>query len=183
MITKGGNNLLYINKIIDKAKIKEGMKIADFGCGTHGYFVFEPSQKVGNSGLVYAIDVFRGAIESIEKIIKLENYKNIKTVWSNLENYKATKINSMTVDLAFLINVLHQSEKKVEILREVIRTMKVNSKLILVDWTEGASIIGPEKNKKINKENLIIATQRLGLILEDEFIAGKFHFGLVLRKI
>lgn len=180
---KGGNSLLYIDKIIDVAKIKEGMRVADFGCGAHGTFVFNASEIVGNEGTVYAVDVFKGALENIDKIIKSENYKNIKTIWSNLENYKATKINSMTLDLSLLINVLHQSDKKVDILREVIRLMKKGSKLLIVDWGEGASIMGPDKNNKINKENLIIALQRLGLNVEEEFVAGKFHFGLLLKKI
>ncbi len=180
---KGGNTLLYIDKIIEIAKIKEGMKIADFGCGAHGTFVFNASEITGNSGIVYAADVFKGALENIDKIVKSESYRNIKTVWSNLENYKATKINSMSLDLAFLINVLHQSDKKVDILREVIRTMKKGARLIIVDWGEGASLMGPDKSKKINKENLIIALQRLGLNIEEEFVGGKFHFGLLLKKI
>lgn len=179
----GGNKLLYVEDIIKKAKLKEGMRIADLGCGNHGYFLFNPSIIVGNSGLVYAVDVFKPTLDNLAKTIKTENYKNIKTVWSNLENYKATKINSMSLDVVFLVNVLHQSNKKIDVLRESIRLLKVGAKIIIVDWIEGASLIGPEKENKINKENLIIAMQKLGLDKEEEFVAGKFHYGLIFKKI
>jgi len=179
----GGNKLLFVEEIIKKANLKEGMKIADLGCGTHGYFIFNPSFIVGNTGIVYAVDVLKAVIEDLDKTIKTENYKNIKTVWSNLENYKATKIDSMTLDITFLVNVLHQSSKKIDILRESIRMLKKDGKIVVVDWIEGASIIGPEKNRKINKENLIIAMQKLGLNLEEDFVAGKFHYGLIFKKV
>jgi len=179
----GGNKLLYIEDIIKKANLKEGMRIADLGCGNHGYFLFNPSIIVGNTGLVYAVDVFKKSLEDLDKTIKRENYKNIKTIWSNLENYKATKINSMSLDVVFLVNVLHQSDKKIDILRESIRLLKVGAKIIIVDWIEVSSLIGPAKENKINKENLLLAMQKLGLNKEDEFVAGKFHYGLIFKKI
>lgn len=179
----GGNKFLYINEILQKGTIKEGMRIGDLGCGSNGFFVYSSSKLVGNSGLVYAVDVMQNVLDDIERTVKNENYKNIKTVRSNLEVYKATKIDSMSLDLVFLVNILNQSDKKIDILREVIRLLKKSAKVIIVEWVEGASIIGPHKERKINKENLLIATQRLGLSLEEEFIAGRFHYGLVFKKI
>ncbi len=179
----GGNKLLYTEEIIKKSNLKEGMKIADLGCGTHGYFIFNPSFIVGSSGLVYAVDVLKPVLSDIDKTIKLEAYKNIKTIWSNLENYKATTIDSMSLDIVYLVNVLHQSDKKVDILRESIRMLKKSSKIVIVDWIEGASIIGPAKESKINKENLLIALQKLGMSFEEEFVAGKFHYGLIFKKL
>ena len=179
----GGNKLLFVEEIIKKAKIKEGMSIADLGCGSHGLFVFNPSFLVGNTGVVYALDVLKNILEDLNKIIKRENYKNIKTVWSNLENYKASKIDSMVLDVVFLVNVLHQSDKKVDILRESIRMLKKNGRILIVDWIEGATLIGPQKERKINKDNLIIASQKLGLDLEEEFVAGRYHYGLIFKKL
>ncbi len=179
----GGNKLLFVEEIIAKGGLKEGMKIADLGCGTHGYFIYNPSLIVGKKGLVYAVDVLKPVLENHNKIIKTEHYKNIKTIWSNLENYKACKIDSMTIDLVFLVNVLHQSDKKIDILREAIRLLKKQARIIIVDWTEGASLIGPDKNKKINKANLIIAMKKLGMSLEEDFVAGKFHYGLIFKKL
>lgn len=179
----GGNKLLFIEEIIKKANLKEGMKVADLGCGTHGYFIFNPSLILGTTGIVYAVDVLKPVLESISKTIKTENYKNIKTVWSNLENHKATKIDSMTLDVSFLVNVLHQSDKKIDILRESIRMLKKQGKIIIVDWIQGETLIGPEKERKIDKENLIIAMQKLGLDLEEDFVAGKYHYGLIFKKL
>jgi ubiquinone/menaquinone biosynthesis C-methylase UbiE len=178
-----GNKLLFVEEIIKKAKLKEGMKIADLGCGSHGYFIFNPSFLIGNTGIVYALDVLKIVLEDLDKTIKIENYKNIKTVWSNLENYKASKIDSMTLDVSFLVNVLYQSDKKVDVLREAIRMLKKSGRIIIVEWVQEASLIGPPMEKKIEKDNLILAMQKLGLSLEEEFVAGRYHYGLIFKKL
>ena len=43
----GKNGLLDQNLILKKAQIGESDKIADLGCGMHGYFVFPASLIVG----------------------------------------------------------------------------------------------------------------------------------------
>ncbi|PLX20425.1 hypothetical protein C0584_05795 [Candidatus Parcubacteria bacterium] len=175
--------LFSIKEIITKAKIKEGMRVADFGVGANGYFLFELSKVVGDSGLVYAIDIIKEALDNINRIIKLENYKNIKTVWSNLEKNKATKINPMSVDVGLLVNTLHQSTNRIDMLREVVRLIKKNGTLLVVDWVEHSTPMGPKSGYKVNKENLLKGAERLGLLLEDDSVVGDYHYCLIFKKI
>ena len=52
---------------------------------------------------MFAVDILKTALETIERKRKQENSANIKTIWSNLEVFQATKIDSESLDVAFLI--------------------------------------------------------------------------------
>ena len=80
------------------------------------------------------MDILRTALETISKRAHAENLANIKTVWSNLEIFGATKIEAGSLDVGLLINTLYQSHKRAEILRESIRLLKKNGKLVIVEW-------------------------------------------------
>ena len=179
----GGNVLLDVDFILKKSHIKENMKVADFGCGASGHFVFPASRLVGKRGIVYALDILKTILESINKKCRQENFKNIKTIWSDLEVFKATKIESSSLDMGFLINTLYQSSKRLEILREVIRMIKKNSKLLIVEWKESASPLGPPVEKRVKLDLLKIGLKKLGLKEEEEFEAGQFHYGIIFTKL
>ena len=179
----GGNNLIDVDLIYKKAGIKEGMQVADLGCGSMAYFSFPMVQMVGKKGKIYAVDILKTILETINKKIRIENVENMQTVWTNLEIFKATKISSGSLDLSLLINTLHLSQKRADILRETIRMMKKNSKLIVVDWKETDLPFGPPPEDRVNVENLKKAGEKLGLRLDDDFSAGLYHFGLIFSKI
>lgn len=176
-------NLIFdINFILNKISITEGQKVAELGCGNFGYFVFPVAHLVGGRGRVFAIDILKNTLEDIKKRAMLENLQQIETVWSNLEIFKGTKIESSSLDQALLINILHQSEKRAEILREAVRMLKTGSRLLIVEWKKIASPIGPKTEQKVNKESIKTAAPKLGLSLETEFEAGPYHYGLIFHK-
>ena len=178
----GGDKLLDVKVILNKAEIGEGMKVADLGCGSTGHFVFPASAMVGEKGLVYAVDILKTVLETINRRIKYENAKNIITVWSNIEIFKATKIESGSLNVALLVNTLYQSHKRAEIIRESVRMIKKGGKLIIVEWKNIALPFGPPAEERVNKDALIKSGPRLGLEFEEEFFAGHYHYGLIFTK-
>ena len=179
----GGNVLLDINYVLSKAQISENMKVADLGCGASGHFTFPAAKLVGKHGKIYAVDILKTILEAINRRIKQENINNIETVWSNLEIFNATKIESGSLDAAMLLNTLYQSHKKTEILREAIRMLKKGGKLMIVEWKNIASPFGPAKEDQVKTELLKPGAQKLGLKIEDEFDAGQYHYGILFVKM
>ena len=177
------NLLLDADLILNNAEIEENMKVADLGCGSMGYFVFQLAKIVGNNGKVFAVDIMKTVLESIKRKIKVENLKNIETVWSDLEKFKATKIENSSIDVALLINTLYQSQKRAEILRETVRMVKKYGKIVIVEWRDFKIPFGPPVSKRVKNELLKINAPKLGLKLEKEFLAGSYHYGLIFIKI
>ncbi len=175
--------MLDINYVLSRAQISKDMKVADLGCGASGHFTFPAARLVGKHGKIYAVDILKTILETINRRVKQENIKNIETIWSNLEIFKATKIESGSLDVAMLLNTLYQSRQRAEILREAIRMLKKGGKLIIVEWKNISSPFGPSKEDQVKAELLKANAQKLGLEIESEFDAGQYHYGIIFIKI
>lgn len=172
--------LLDPQLIADKINLKQGDKVADFGCGRAGAFSFWAGKKVGAKGLVYAIDVVKDHLFLIDKEAKENNLANIKTIWADLELLGGTRLDSNSLDMVLIINTLHQSRQPVNILHEAYRILKKGANLVIIDWTRGEALFSPER--RIDKKALKSAAEKIGLDLADEFLAGPNHFALVFKK-
>lgn len=178
----GGKSLLDVDFIIDKAGVEEGMRVADFGCGSSGRYIFPAAELVGSKGKVFAVDILKTSLETVARRVRMENVDNITTIWSDIEIFGATKIENSSLDVGLLVNTLYQSHKRVNILREAIRMIKNNGKLIIVEWKNIASPLGPPSEYRVKKDDLIKVLKKLGLELKEEFFAGKYHYGLIFIK-
>ncbi len=182
-IITGGKQLLDPVALLQKLGLEEGMKVADFGCGTVGHFVFPAAKLVGEKGQVYAVDILKSVLEGVRSRAELERAANVKTVWSNLEVFGATDIPDNFLDRALLVNILFQTRKHNEVLREVARMLKTGGRLLVVDWKmTRIPAFGPAKQLRLSREAVFLSAGKLGLDLVSEFEAGDYHFGLLFRK-
>ena len=179
----GGNKLINLDYIMEKINVVDKMNVADLGCGAMGRYVFEAAKLVGKSGSVYAVNILKPILEVVSRRAKQENMVNVKTVWSDLESFGATKIESSSLDIALLINILYQNKKRGEILREAIRLTKKNGRILIVEWKNIAIPFGPPSETRVKKDMLIEAGKRLGLKMEEDFEAGQYHYGLIFTKL
>lgn len=181
-MNKNTRLLFDINFILNKISLSERERVAELGCGNFGYFVFPAAKLVGDKGKLFAVDILKNTLDEIKSRAFKENLKQIEVIWSNLEVFKATKIESSSLDKALLINVLHQSTKKIEILREAVRMLKSGAKLLIIEWKNIDVPIGPDYNTRVSKQAIKEAAPKLGLVLEDYFEAGPYHYGLIFYK-
>jgi len=179
----GGNELLDVNFILrETIAIQPGQIVADLGAGGAAYFTIQAAKIVGSQGEVYAVDVVKNTLSSIEGKARMAGLYNIKTVWSNLEILGATKIPAETLDHALLINILFQTQKKADILAEAIRLLKPGGRLTIVDWNDTKPSFSPSAEMQVDQNELINIAKKLNLQLEQEFKAGNYHFGLIFIK-
>lgn len=178
----GGSTLLDAGLVLTKAQIGDKKKVAHLGCGASGHFVFPSAKMVGKRGQIYAVDILKAVLERVDRQSRQENLANIQTVWSDLEVFGATKIESSSLDSALLINVLYESKKRAEILREAIRLLKKDGRLVVVEWKNIATPFGPPIEDRVRQDLLETAARKLGLTLEEEFVAGPYHYGTVFVK-
>lgn len=179
----GGTGLLNPVKIFQRVGIAQDMKIGDFGCGASGVFPLQAAKLVGKDGLVYAVDIMKHTLREVSTKARLEGIENIKTIWSNLEVYKATKINDNSCDLGLLINILFQTKLHENIIKECIRMIKNKGTLLVIDWKQTDIVkFGPPIQERIKSEYIKNIAMKLRLKLKEEFSAGKYHFGLIFAK-
>ncbi len=175
--------LFDINQILDKMNIEEGQSVADFGCGNFGYFVFPLAKSVGKKGKVFAVDILKDALKEVGNQASSHNLNQIQTVWTDLEIFNATKIQTESLDSAIMINVINQADNRLNMLKEVTRLLKSNGKLAIVEWKKEDIPLGPETEKRLSADYLEQMCSRVGLKIKEKFEAGKYHNGLILTKL
>lgn len=178
----GGNQLIDPTKILERVGVAEGMNVADLGCGGAGHFIIPAAKSVGNTGMAYAVDILRSVVKEVAKKARLEGVHNLKVIWANLEMYRSTQLPDNFLDMAFLINILFQSKEHLNILQEAKRILKTGGKLLVIDWKQVHIPFGPPLVDRVPLKEVKSLANSLGLVLEDEFDAGKYHYGLIFRK-
>ncbi|HRY36505.1 MAG TPA: methyltransferase domain-containing protein [Candidatus Magasanikbacteria bacterium] len=182
-MSKNELSLLDPEIIYKKIDLKEGMKVAEFGCGRTGNFTFTASRKVGDKGLVYAMDILKDVLESIKNRSKFEGYHNILTVWTDLEKVGGAGVPEGSIDAGFFVNVFFQLKNKANAFAEAARLLKKDAMLTVIDWAnkvEGK--LGPEDKQMVNPEELMVLGKQNGFVLQEKFPAGEYHFCLIFKK-
>ncbi len=178
----GGNELLDPRKLIQKADITFSMNVADLGCGGSGVFTLQAAKAIGDKGIVYAVDILKSVLASVITKARMQSINNVRTVWSNLEIYGATKIPDGALDRALLINTLFQSKKHKEIMKEAKRMLKREGMLLIVDWKPHGAPFGPLEKDRVQPEKIEHIAKDLEFQLLEKFDAGPYHFGLLFTK-
>ena len=132
-----------INEEVSLAGVKSGNFILDFGCGL-GFNTIPTAQKVGDAGKVFALDINQEAIRIVNKKMKKYNLTNIKTILSDCD----TNLDSESIDIVYLHNILPMIKNKEEVLNEIYRVLKVNGRLSYIS-RRGSRIAG----KRVVEEN------------------------------
>lgn len=176
----GTGGFLRPEEIIQQINIRQGEKIADFGCGA-GYFTIPLARLIGEDGEIYALDILETALESVQSKAKTEGIFNIKTSRCNLEELNGSKLEDSSVDLVLVANILFQSSKKIDIIKEARRVLKPKGKMVVIDWKPNQPM-GPSEDLIVSKEEIEKISKDQGFELEKEFPVDKYHWGIIFKK-
>lgn len=160
--------------------IEGGMHVADFGAGS-GAYTLAIAERLGGTGVIYAIDVQRDLLRRIHNEALKRGYKNVEVVWGDLEVPRASKLADHSIDLVLISNLLFQVPDKLPVLREARRIVKPLGHVAIIDWTESFGGMGPIEADVLPKESALKLAGRAGLSLEKEFAAGAYHYGFIFR--
>ena len=116
-------------KVMEVTGVKPGMVIGEIGAG-RGYFTFWLSRGVGERGKVYANDIDRSALSSIERTCAEEKISNIETVLGTVGDPLLPK---GSLDMVFLVNSFHDLERPVELLANLLPSLKPGAAVVIMD--------------------------------------------------
>lgn len=178
-----GTTLFQTEHILRRVGVGPGMVVADLGCGGSGYFVLQAAKLVGSKGTVFGIDVLRSALSNLVSRAKLAGLTNIVPVWSNLEIFRGARlVRDGVADLSLLINVLFQSKRHADILREAYRMLKPNGLLLIIDWKVAGMKMGPTQDSLVRESEVRREAEDAGFLFSEEVQPGAYHFGMVFKK-
>lgn len=176
------SHLLDPQLLFQKAQLQPAMHVADFACGRTGHVVFPASAVVGEKGVVYAIDILKDILENIRKRAEAEALMNVHTVWSDVEKVGKTAIPAKSLDITFLVNTLSHGQNSLKALDEANRLLRDKGRILVVDWYKKIPSLGPKQEEFLNFDIVRQWALQNGYVIQEEFEAGAYHWGIVLFR-
>ena len=116
-------------KVMAVTGVKPGMVIGEVGAGS-GYFTFWLARGVGEKGKIYANDISRSALATLENRAADEKVMNIETVLGTVDD---PRLPPGSLDMVFMVNAFHDLEKPVELLANLLPSLKPGGIVVIMD--------------------------------------------------
>jgi SAM-dependent methyltransferase/predicted esterase len=116
------------DRVMDSVGVKPGMRIGEVGAGS-GYFTFHLARRVGESGKVYANDISRRALNSLERRREREGIVCIETVLGEEDD----PLLPQGLDMVFIVNAFHDIAHQVTLLNNLAPSLKPGAAVVIID--------------------------------------------------
>lgn len=159
--------------------LRDDMIVADLGAGT-GFYSIAAAHMVPR-GKVYAIEIQKDFLETINNKTKELNLKNLEAFWCDIEEKNGTHLKDNIVDVVIVSNVIFQAEDKDAFIKEAKRILKNDGRMLFVDWSPDSRMFGEKKGHFISKEDSMRLLEDNGFSVEREIDAGVHHYGFIFK--
>jgi predicted methyltransferase len=146
---------LQVNRVMDLLKIKEGSSVADIGAGS-GWFTVRAARRVGNQGVVYAVDINNDFLKHIEDRARKEKLENVRFVLGKADD---PVLPQESVDAVLILKTYHEVEQPIRLLKHIREAMRVGALLGVIDRDGKGSDHGIDRNVVIKE------AERAGFVL------------------
>lgn len=162
--------------------LSSGQVVADLGTGS-GFYTMAASKIVGDQGMVFAVDILESALDHVAAEARLKGMRNLKTLRSDLEQVNSClAIPTGSADLVVFANVVHQIKNQKVLFTEAYRIIKTGGRLLVVDWNDQLSPIGPPSAERISPEQVKKFANQVVLKEAGSIAADRYHYGLIFIK-
>ena len=155
--------------------LSSGMCIADIGCGP-GFFTLSAAEIVGAEGKVYAIDTEELMLDELKK---RNPPGNVTIVQSDEHNIP---LENDSCDFALLAFVLHEAKEKGTFLNEAKRLLRVEGRLLLIDWEKKVEERGPPFEERVGREEAASLVEASGFTMEERGNLTSSHYTIRARR-
>lgn len=157
---------------MDILGISPGKTVADIGAGS-GWFTARAARRVGDTGMVYAVDINPAAIRYIKARARKEGLHNVKTILSRPDD----PLLPAKVDAVLLLKAYHEVAEPVTLLRNLRSSLSAGARLGVIDRN------GNGEDHGIASEIVVREAGQAGyeLIEKDDFVKDGMDYFLVFR--
>ncbi len=131
-------------KVIEAIGLMPGMVIGEVGAGTGRVSVWL-AQRVGPGGHVYANDIDENALDRLKARCERAGLGNLTTIVGTVTN---PRFPPRSLDIAFMTNTYHHLEKPVELVRNLLPSLKEKGILAIVERDADRTAYKEEATRK-----------------------------------
>ncbi len=150
----------------DVARFAHGSQLLDLGCGP-GYATADLAQLVGESGHVFALDVSRRFLSSLEALIAARALHNVS--WHE-SDASAIPLPDSSIDGAFARWVLCFTPNPADVVRDVARVLKPGGRFAVLDYAHYEALTMAPRSAAVDR--VVQATGRSVIMSGGDFGVG-----------
>jgi SAM-dependent methyltransferase len=160
------------DRIMDSLGIADGSTVADLGAGG-GWFTIRLARRVGPNGLVYAEDIQPQMVEATRRRVTREGLRNVQPVLGTPED---PGLPAGKLDAVLILDVYHEMEDPIALLRNVRRTLKPSGRVGVIDYRKDGFGPGPPLEERVDPDVILrdAAAAGLRLIRRETFLPYQF---------
>ena len=157
--SRGRDEKLQINRVMDVLDITPGKAVADIGAGS-GWFTVRAARRVTETGVVYAVDINPEATRYVEKRAQKEGLHNVRTILSKSDD---PQLPANQIDAVLLLKTYHEVDKPVDLLRNLRASLRPGAKVGIIDRN------GNGENHGVARDIVIKEASAAGYVLQSQY--------------
>jgi ubiquinone/menaquinone biosynthesis C-methylase UbiE len=166
--------------VIAQIGLQNGHTVADFGCGS-GFYSLPAAKRVGNSGMVYAVDVQESKLAATQSYATQNGLKNITLVKADLDK-PLLDIAEGSCDVVILSSIIHEIGSREALIKNAYRVLKTGGKVLAVEWKKESTPIGPDMAQRVNEGELEQLLTKAGFMKDKELATDGYHYAVLFVK-
>lgn len=116
--------------LLQALDVKAGQTVCDMGCG-NGFYTLELARRVGQDGLVYAVDIQPEMLRMLAETAGREGLSNIRPVLGTAID---PRLPPATIDLCLCVDVYHEFSHPEPMLARIRDSLSTDGRLALVEF-------------------------------------------------
>jgi ubiquinone/menaquinone biosynthesis C-methylase UbiE len=173
-------SFLSPTEALEPLELHAGMRIADLAASS-GFFA-RAAARIAAPGEVWAVDPNPDLLRRLKTIAEGEGLRNIEVMRGDIEKPRGSNLPDNTFDAILLVNRLFAAGNKGAIAAEANRICKRGGVVLLIDWTDSFSGLGPHPDHVVGKADARTLFEAAGFAPVGAAPAGAYHWGLIMTK-
>ncbi len=168
--------MVDIGKLFHLLDLAAGSAVLDLACG-RGHYAFEAASRVGDGGVVWAVDLWEEGIRSVRDRATKEGVTNVKPLRADVS--RRIPVADGAADLCLMATVLHdliQDGTDGGTLGEVRRCVKDGGVLAVVEFKVADGPPGPPRRVRIDAARVKEMVEPFGFASRGNHDLGKYAY-------
>jgi len=116
--------------MVEALKFREGEIVADIGVGS-GYVARKISQRIGDQGLIYGVDIQPEMLAVLAKRMAMFRITNVKGVLGEITD---PKLPPESCDTMIMVDVYHEFDHPYEMIAAMVKALKPGGRIVFVEF-------------------------------------------------
>ena len=151
---KNSFGLIDSAKFFQELDLKQGITFLDVASGW-GAYSLAAADIIGKDGQIYAVDLWEEGISNLRKEADAKGIQNLEAFVSDVA--QNIPVEDDSVDVCLMATVLHDlvaDKVEQQVLKEIVRVMKSESTLAIVEFYKKEGPPGPPKPVRLSPEEV-----------------------------